>query len=89
LRSIDNQPRQDVRRASDILNGGFRLEYSNKGFDVVGTLGILRLAAQRGLIDLADSFARLIRTNFRYRQDILDAMLAEWPWHSVTGLPLP
>jgi predicted nucleic acid-binding protein len=51
----------------------------NKGLDVVGTLGILRLAAQRGLIDLAACFARLKRTNFRYRQDIIDALPAEWP----------
>ena len=51
----------------------------NKGLEVVGTLGILRLAARRGLIDLADCFARLKRTNFRYRQDIMDAMLAERP----------
>ena len=28
----------------------------NKGFEVTGTLGVLGLAARRGLIDLADSF---------------------------------
>ncbi|MBV9158229.1 MAG: DUF3368 domain-containing protein [Acidobacteriaceae bacterium] len=49
----------------------------NRGFDVTGTLGILRIAAQRGWIDLAACFARLKRTNFRYRQDIVDEMLAE------------
>ena len=47
----------------------------NKGFEVTGTLGVLGLAARRGLIDLADSFARLKRTNFRYRQEIMDALL--------------
>ena len=46
-----------------------------KGFDVTGTLGILGLAARRGLVNLADSFARLKRTNFRYRQDIMDELL--------------
>ena len=46
-----------------------------KGFDVTGTLGVLGLAARRGLIDLADSFARLKRTNFRYRQEIMDELL--------------
>jgi predicted nucleic acid-binding protein len=46
-----------------------------KGFDVTGTLGVLGLAARRGLIDLADSFARLKRTNFRYRQEIMDQLL--------------
>jgi predicted nucleic acid-binding protein len=46
-----------------------------KGFEVTGTLGVLRLAARRGLVDLADSFAQLKRTNFRYRQDIMDELL--------------
>jgi predicted nucleic acid-binding protein len=49
----------------------------NKGFAVTGTLGVLNLAARRGLVNLADSFARLKRTNFRYRQEIMDAILAE------------
>ena len=47
----------------------------NKGFEVAGTLGVLALAARRGLVDLGDSFARLKRTNFRYRQGIMDALL--------------
>jgi predicted nucleic acid-binding protein len=42
---------------------------------VTGTLGVLGLAARRGLVDLADSFARLKRTNFRYRQKIMDELL--------------
>ena len=50
-----------------------------KGFRVIGTLGVLQLAASRGLIDLADSFERLKRTNFRYRQDVLDGLLKEPP----------
>jgi predicted nucleic acid-binding protein len=48
-----------------------------KGFEVTGTLGILGLAARRGFVDLADSFARLKHTNFRYRQEIMDALLDE------------
>jgi len=47
----------------------------SKGLEVTGTLGILSLGARRGLIDLADSFARLKNTNFRYRQEIMDALL--------------
>jgi predicted nucleic acid-binding protein len=35
-----------------------------KGFEVTGTLGVLRLAARRGLIDLADAFARLQTNEF-------------------------
>jgi len=47
----------------------------NKGFRVIGTLRVLPLAAGRGLLDLEDSFERLKRTNFRYRQEILDKLL--------------
>ena len=49
----------------------------NKGFAVTGRLGVLNLAARRRLVNLNDSFARLKRTNFRYRQEIMDAILAE------------
>ena len=49
----------------------------SKGLAVTGTLGLLSLAARRGLVDLADSFARLKRTNFRYRQEIMDELLAQ------------
>src|SRR5271170_5375725 len=59
----------DERRGTAVALG--------KGFDVTGTLGVLGLAARRGLIDLADSFARLKRTNFRYRQEIMDELLAQ------------
>jgi predicted nucleic acid-binding protein len=47
-----------------------------KGLDVTGTLGVLGLAARRGLVDLADAFARLKRTNFRYRQETMDTLLS-------------
>lgn len=33
----------------------------NKGFRVIGTLGVLDLGARRGLLDLADSFERIKR----------------------------
>src|SRR5579883_38881 len=46
-----------------------------KGFEVSGTLGILALAARLGFIDLAEAFARLKGTNFRYRQAIMDDLL--------------
>ena len=48
-----------------------------KGFRVIGTLRVLQLAASRGLLDLADSFERLKRTNFRYRQEIMDRLTGE------------
>jgi len=48
-----------------------------RGFAVTGTLGILRLAARRSLIDLTEAIARLRRTNLRYREEMLDGMLSE------------
>jgi len=47
------------------------------GFRVIGTLRVLHMAASRGLIDLVDSFERIKRTNFRYRQEVLDQLLRE------------
>jgi predicted nucleic acid-binding protein len=47
----------------------------NKGFETTGTLGILDLAAERGLIELEEAVDRLKQTNFRYRQEIIDALL--------------
>jgi hypothetical protein len=48
------------------------------GFDVTGMLGVLRLVvAPRGAVDLADSLARLKRTNFCYRQEIMDELLKQ------------
>ena len=51
-----------------------------RGFAVTGTLGVLDLAARRGMIDLLAAVARLRATNFRYRPEILDALLA---WHGL------
>jgi len=48
-----------------------------KGFRVIGTLRVLELGARRGLLDLADAFERIKRTNFRYRQEIMDELLDE------------
>ena len=49
-----------------------------KGLNVTGTLGILRLAARSKLIDIADALNTLKRTNFRYRQEILDDLTKEF-----------
>jgi predicted nucleic acid-binding protein len=48
------------------------------GLRVTGTLGVLELAARRGLVDLASALTRLKATNFRYPPEIMDAMLARW-----------
>ncbi|HEY3638699.1 MAG TPA: DUF3368 domain-containing protein [Rhizomicrobium sp.] len=46
-----------------------------EGLAVTGTLGVLDIAARRGLIDLAEAFARLKRTSFYYRRGLLDTIL--------------
>jgi predicted nucleic acid-binding protein len=47
------------------------------GLKVTGTLGVLSLAARRGLVDLTDAVGRLRQTNFRISEDLLDALLEE------------
>ncbi len=46
-----------------------------KGFEITGTLGILDLAADRGMISMADEIARLRNTNFRRREKLFNALL--------------
>lgn len=49
-----------------------------EGLAVMGTLGVLDLAARHGLLDLAEAFARLQKTNFRCRQKLFEEVLAEF-----------
>jgi predicted nucleic acid-binding protein len=56
----------------------------SRGFAVTGTLGILDLAARRGLIRLNETVERLRNTSFRCRPDVLDVLLAR---HSTEGKP--
>jgi predicted nucleic acid-binding protein len=51
------------------------------GLDVSGTLGVLQRAARKGFLNLGEAFERLKRTNFRYRQEILDKLLNELSRH--------
>ena len=46
-----------------------------RGFGVIGTIGILDLAADCRLIDLTEAIARLRQTNFRRSESMLDALL--------------
>jgi predicted nucleic acid-binding protein len=48
-----------------------------RGFAVTGTLGVLDLASQAGLLHLRDAFVRLQKTNFRYPPSLLETLLAE------------
>ena len=54
-----------------------------KGFEITGTPGLLTRAAQRGLLDLAGAIARLKRTNFHYRKELLDDLLKKYAGGSV------
>jgi predicted nucleic acid-binding protein len=47
------------------------------GLTATGTLGVLDLGARRGMIDLANAFALLKARSFRYRPEIMDALLAQ------------
>lgn len=49
----------------------------SKGLQVSGTLGLLMRAARRDMLDLADAFERLKGTNFRYRPEMLEALLRQ------------
>ena len=46
-----------------------------KGFEVIGTLGVLVRASSLGMLDLASALKRLKETNFRYRQKLIDDLL--------------
>lgn len=49
-----------------------------EGLAVIGTLGLLDLAARQGMVDLEAILARLKATNFRYPPALLEAMVAAW-----------
>jgi predicted nucleic acid-binding protein len=86
LRRLDEGERAAIllatRMGADLLliddRDGVRVARS-RGFAVTGTLGILDLAAGRGLIQLNDAIGRLRATSFRCHPDVLDALLARHP----------
>lgn len=49
---------------------------SDAGLITVGTIGLLDRAAERQIIELSSAVERLKLTNFRYRPELLDALLA-------------
>ena len=49
----------------------------DKGIEVTGTMGILILAGEHGILNVADAFSRLKRTSFRYSPKIMDEYLDE------------
>lgn len=47
-----------------------------RGLRLTGTLGVLELAATKGLVDLEDAFARLRKTDFQISEDLLQEILS-------------
>ena len=55
-----------------------RTEAMRRSFQVTGTLGVLRAAAERGLIDVADVVSRLRATSFYLDETLLQEALGDW-----------
>ena len=49
----------------------------DRGFKVLGVLGILRDASKAGLLDLNIALTRLQETNFRVSKQIVERLLAD------------
>ena len=64
-------PLMDDRKGAIVARG--------KGLRVTGTLGVLDLAAQRGLVNLAQTVNRLRRTTFRIPEALLDSLMKKHP----------
>jgi predicted nucleic acid-binding protein len=82
LKGIDEGERAAIQLASyldaDLLLMDDRKGVSaakRKGLRVTGTLGVLDLAAQRGLVDFAQAVGRLRQTTFRVPKAILDSLI--------------
>ncbi len=69
------QEEDDVLLLIDDASG--RAEASRRGIPNTGTLGVLRAAALRKLLDLPTALTRLATTNFRTPQSLIQELLAE------------
>ncbi|MCL5742499.1 MAG: DUF3368 domain-containing protein [Acidobacteria bacterium] len=54
-----------------------RAEANRRGIPTTGTLGVIRAAALRQLLDLPATLARLMATNFRISESLLSELLTE------------
>jgi len=52
-----------------------RREASKRQLHVIGTLGVLRAAADQGLLDFRQATAQLRATNFRFTREVLDRLI--------------
>lgn len=83
LTSLDEGEREAIKLAAALPNNTVLLVDDRKavraalrkGLDKTGTMGVLKKAAQRGLLDLAEAFARLRRTTFRFPEGLAQQLL--------------
>jgi predicted nucleic acid-binding protein len=54
-----------------------RLEATRRGIQCTGTLGVLRAASSKDLINLRSALKRLLGTNFRISTALIDELLAD------------
>ena len=54
-----------------------RKEADRRGIHAIGTLGVLRIAAKRRLLNLNDALISLRATNFYIDQELFDRLVAE------------
>jgi len=69
----------ELLRADMLLideRAAFRIA-QRKGLRVTGTLGLLDLAAERGMVDFAQAIRALERTSFRRPEALLETLLAK------------
>lgn len=52
-----------------------REEATKRGIFVIGTLGVINSAAEKGLIDLPDTLDKLRRTSFRVSESLISQLL--------------
>lgn len=84
LRQLDPGERAAILLAQhegDVLllidDAAGRTEAARRGIPTTGTLGILRAAAVRGLLDLPAALNKLTATNFRVSKSLVAELLAE------------
>lgn len=65
-----------------------RMKTQERGIPIIGTIGVLIAAAQRGLLDLEQAFERVKRTDFWVTQKFLEerlAMFRDWEKSNCIG----
>lgn len=78
LERLDVGEREAIRLAIDLILMDDRAGVSaarDRGFRVVGTLGVIELAAHRELLDVKEAVTRLQATSFRCRPELMQDVL--------------